>query len=42
VLTGPGGEKMQPAAFSWDAGSKTYFLQFDNHPDGVKVNVRWE
>ncbi|MGN7721715.1 hypothetical protein [Chitinophaga sp. 22620] len=42
VLTGPGGEKMQPAASSWDAGSKTYFLQFDNHPDGVKVDVRWK
>ena len=42
VLTGSGGEKVQPAASSWDAGSRTYFLQFDNNPDGVKVEVRWK
>ncbi|GAA4319524.1 hypothetical protein GCM10023149_18270 [Mucilaginibacter gynuensis] len=26
---------------SWDAASKTYFLGFDNNPDGVKVSMIW-
>ena len=25
----------------WDAASKTYFLSFDNDPDGVRVRIRW-
>ena len=25
----------------WDAPSKTYFLRFDNSPDGVRVQIRW-
>ncbi len=25
----------------WDAASKTYFLCFDNDPDGVRVQIRW-
>ena len=25
----------------WDAPSKTYFLRFDNNPDGVRVLIRW-
>jgi hypothetical protein len=25
----------------WDAPSKTYFLCFDNKPDGVRVQIRW-
>jgi hypothetical protein len=26
---------------SWDAGSKTCFLSFENNPDGVQVKLRW-
>jgi hypothetical protein len=26
---------------SWDAGSKTYFLRFENNPDGVLVKLGW-
>ena len=25
----------------WNAASKTYFLSFDNDPDGVRVRIRW-
>lgn len=26
---------------SWDATSKTYFLKFENNPDGVQVKISW-
>ena len=26
---------------SWDAGSRTYLLKFENHPDGHRVQFRW-
>jgi len=26
---------------SWDKSSRTYFLNFDNHPDGVSVKFSW-
>lgn len=26
---------------SWDAGSNTCFLSFENDPDGVKVELKW-
>lgn len=26
---------------SWDAGSHTYYLSFDNNPDGVTIKVLW-
>lgn len=26
---------------SWDEGSHTLYLGFDNNPDGVKVNIKW-
>lgn len=29
------------AQSSWDESSKTLFLQFDNNPDGVKVQLKW-
>lgn len=34
------GSKMEISS-SWDAGSKTLLLQFDNSPDGVKVAIGW-
>jgi hypothetical protein len=27
--------------YSWDSNSKTCFLGFENHPDGVKVELKW-
>ncbi|RPD41208.1 hypothetical protein [Chitinophaga barathri] len=41
ILTGPGGEKITPASVSWDVSSKTCFLQFDNSPDGIRVEISW-
>jgi hypothetical protein len=41
VLYGPGGEKITPASTSWDESSKTVFLQFDNSPDGVRVEISY-
>ena len=29
------------ATSTWDEGSKTCFLRFPNHPDGVKVRLGW-
>ncbi|WP_339879144.1 hypothetical protein [uncultured Algoriphagus sp.] len=29
------------AETSWDESSKTYFLSFENYPDGVKVKLSW-
>lgn len=29
------------ATSTWDEGSKTCFLRFPNHPDGVKVRLAW-
>jgi hypothetical protein len=26
---------------SWDAGSHTEYLGFDNSPDGVRVTLNW-
>lgn len=26
---------------SWDSGSKTYFISFDNQPDGVNIEFQW-
>jgi hypothetical protein len=26
---------------SWDGGSKTSFLSFENDPDGIKVKLDW-
>lgn len=27
--------------FAWDASSRTYLIEFDNHPDGRNVVIRW-
>jgi hypothetical protein len=34
------GEKVETES-SWDAGSKTLYLGFDNNPDGIKVELSW-
>ena len=28
-------------AWEWDNDSKTVLMRFENHPDGVKVNIKW-
>jgi hypothetical protein len=35
-----GGKEVLDSA-CWDAASKTYFLSFDNDPDGVRVQIKW-
>jgi hypothetical protein len=35
------GGKALPSNKSWDASSKTYFLSFENNPDGVYVKLSW-
>lgn len=35
------GSPVEPLALSWDAPSKTCFLQFDNSPEGVAVEISW-
>jgi hypothetical protein len=32
---------LEPIERSWDNRSKTYFLSFTNHPDGVAVTFNW-
>jgi hypothetical protein len=39
-VTDTAGKTIQSKS-SWDESSKTYFLSFENHPDGVHVTLRW-
>ena len=41
VLTDSKGGKIADVVYSWDAVSNTYWLGFDNSPDGVKVELSW-
>jgi hypothetical protein len=41
LLTDSKGEKLTDVKFSWDEASKTYFLGFENSPDGTKVKINW-
>jgi hypothetical protein len=40
TLTNSKGEKVDVES-SWDAGSGTCFLGFDNDPDGIQVTINW-
>ena len=31
----------QPFTSEWDKDTHTLFLQFENSPDGVQVNIKW-
>ena len=31
----------EPSTFGWDSASRTVFLRFPNHPDGVTVEIHW-
>lgn len=41
TVTDPEGNSVSDVKTSWDASSRTYFLQFENHPDGMHVKVDW-
>jgi len=41
TVTDPEGRAAGDVKTSWDASSRTYFLQFENHPDGMHVTLGW-
>lgn len=41
VVTTRAGVKVAEVKTSWDAASKTYYMGFDNSPDGIKVSLNW-
>ncbi|MEJ7740296.1 MAG: hypothetical protein WKF97_22980 [Chitinophagaceae bacterium] len=41
TLTDSKGEKLTDVTSSWDAASHTYYLSFENSPDGTKVEISW-
>ncbi len=41
VLTNGTGDKIEDVETTWDAGSHTYYVGFDNNPDGIKVSLSW-
>lgn len=40
IITDPQGKPL-PAETSWDESSKTYFLSFENYPEGVQIKLSW-
>lgn len=41
ILTDARGGKITDLQSSWDAASHTYYLGFDNSPDGISVELGW-
>lgn len=41
MVTDHAGMKLADVKTSWDAVSKTYYMGFDNSPDGIKVELSW-
>ena len=41
TVTDADGQPLSNVDFSWDAGSHTEYLGFDNSPNGVKVTITW-
>jgi hypothetical protein len=41
TLTDSKGEKLTDVQSSWDAASHTYYLGFENSPDGTNVKISW-
>jgi hypothetical protein len=41
TLTDDKGQKLTDVKSCWDAVSSTYYLSFDNSPDGTTVNLKW-
>ena len=40
-VTGADGQALSNVDASWDAGSHTEYLGFDNSPEGVRVTINW-
>ena len=41
ILTDSKGEKLADVKSSWDAASHTFFLGFENSPEGTQVKISW-
>lgn len=41
TLTNSKNEKLADVKLSWDEASHTYYLSFENSPDGTKVEIGW-
>ena len=41
LLTDSKGEKLTDVKSSWDSASKTYYLSFENSPEGTRVKINW-
>ena len=41
TLTDNKGEKLTDIKSSWDVASGTYYLSFENSPDGTTINLKW-
>lgn len=41
VLTDSKGEKLTDVKTSWDAATSTYYLSFENSPEGTTVSIKW-
>lgn len=41
LLTDSKGQKLTDIKSSWDASSHTYYLRFENSPDGTNVKIAW-
>jgi hypothetical protein len=41
VLTDANGQNLSDVKTSWDAGSSTYHISFENSPDGTRVTLKW-
>jgi hypothetical protein len=41
VVTDYKGEKLADVQSSWDTASHTFFISFENSPDGTNVKISW-
>lgn len=41
IVTDPKGRPISDVKTAWHAPSRTYFLQFENHPEGIHVELNW-
>ncbi len=41
LATNAAGEKLEAVRSSWDANSGTFYLSFDNNPEGISIRLSW-